>query len=144
VEAHEIARPQRAIRRPWRRDPRPVSHGDDGTQWRSPALDDLARIEHGRIALGHAPLERLDDHIQCLLGNAKGPIEALDLVRALDSPRLREMLGGGDGLEPGEPSDEILPRGWAEATLVETDRLPAKARQGEGRRDGIGRARCGR
>src|SRR6185503_20541215 len=76
VETHEVARPQRAIRRPWRWDPRPVSHGDDGTQCRRPALDDLARIEHGGIALGHAPLERLDDHIQRLFGYAQGPIAA--------------------------------------------------------------------
>src|SRR4030095_220374 len=122
VETHEVARPQRAICRPWRWEPRPVSNGDDGAQPHRPALDDLARIERGRIALGHAPLERLDDHIQCLLGEAKGPIEALDLSRALAPPRLREMPGGGHNLEPGEASAEILPCRRAEAALVETNR----------------------
>ena len=122
----------------------PFAHGDDGAQRRRRALDDLTRIEHGRIALGHASLDRLDDDIQRLLGDAKGPIEALDLVRALDPPRFREMLGGGDDLESGKVSGEVLPRGTAEAALVETDRLPANAGQGEGRRESIGWARCGR
>ena len=54
------------------------------------------------------------------------------------------MLGGGNNLEPGEVSDEVLPRGRAEAALVETNRLPANAGQGEGRHEGIGGARCGR
>ena len=41
-------------------------------------------------------------------------------------------------------SDEVLPRGMAEEALVETNRLPANAGQGEGRHEGIGRARGGR
>jgi len=69
---------------------------------------DLGLEARHRLLLRHAPAERLHDRVEGLLGDPERPVEALDLVRALDPPRGAEALRRGR--EPARREPLLTPK----------------------------------
>ena len=82
--------------------------------WARMPVEAKSRLMRLNRALSEMPPEErkfVHDRIERFLGEPKHSVETLDLVRALDPPRLCERSRRGHCLVPGKPFDETLPSG---------------------------------
>src|SRR6266403_1806949 len=119
VEAHEVARTERAVRGVHVGEGRALADGDHGEERLRAPAQHLLLVRPRRLALGHAWLQHGQHRGDPVLGDERRALEGCHLPRSLDHARLTEHLVGGDERRRGQALLDALPRGREQVALVE-------------------------